>query len=43
MVRIVIDLLEDEDVFVCKEVIAQALEVLGRVRVVSVSDGKKER
>ena len=42
MLRIVIDIQEDDDVHVCKEAVAQALEELGRVRVVSVTDGEKE-
>ena len=42
MVRIVIDIQEDDDVYITKEAVAQALEELGRVRVVSVTDGEKE-
>ena len=42
MLRIVIDIQEDDDVYICKESVAQALEELGRVRVVSVTDGEKE-
>ena len=42
MLRIVIDIQEDDDVYVCKEAVAQALEAMGRVRVVSVTDGEKE-
>lgn len=42
MFRIVVDIQEDDDVYVCTEAVAQALEALGRVRVVSVTDGEKE-
>lgn len=42
MVRITIDIQEDDDVYITKEAVAMALEALGRVRVVSVTDGKKE-
>ena len=40
MVRITIDIQEDEDVYITKEAVAQALEQFGRVRVVSVYDGR---
>ena len=43
MIRIVLDIQEDADVFITKEVIAMALEQFGTVRVVSVTDGRKER
>lgn len=44
MIRLVIDIQEDGDVFATKESVAMLLEPLGRVRVVSVIvDGKEEK
>lgn len=42
MIRIVIDIQEDDDIYITKEAVAQALEPLGRVRIVVVTDGRKE-
>lgn len=36
MIRIVLDIDEDGDILALKEVIAMALESIGRVRVVSI-------
>ena len=43
MIRIVIDIEENGDVFCCKEAVAMALERFGAVRVVRIDDGKGER
>ena len=44
MVRMVIDIHEDGDLLATKETVAMLLELLGRVRVVSVIiDGKEEK
>ena len=44
MIRLVIDIHEDNDLLAVKETAAMLLEPLGRVRVVSVIvDGKEER
>lgn len=44
MIRLVIDIQEDGDMFASKESVATLLEPLGRVRVVSVIvDGKEEK
>ena len=43
MVRIVIDIEEDGDVFCCKETVAMALEQFGKVRIVSIYDGKENK
>lgn len=44
MVRLVIDIQEDDDMLACKEAVAMLLEPLGRVRVVQVIiDGKEEK
>ena len=44
MVRIVIDIHEDDDMLACKETVAMLLEPIGHVRVVSVIvDGKEEK
>lgn len=43
MIRIVIDIEENGDVFCCKEAVAMALEKFGTVRVVRIDDGKGER
>lgn len=44
MIRLVIDIHEDGDLLAVKEAVAQLLEPLGRVRVVSViTDGKEEK
>lgn len=43
MVRIVIDIEEHGDCMATKEAVAMALERFGQVRVVSVTDGRKER
>lgn len=40
MIRIIIDIQEDEDYIATKEAVAMALEHLGKVRVVMVTDGK---
>ena len=40
MIRITIDIDEDGDILGIKEAIAMALERFGRVRVVSIYDGK---
>lgn len=41
MVRIVIDVEEDGDKLATKEAVAMALEHLGKVRIVSIYDGKE--
>ena len=41
IVRIVIDIDEDGDVFCCKEAVAMALEQFGNVRIVKIYDGKE--
>lgn len=43
MVRIIIDIEEHGDRMATKEAVAMALERFGQVRVVSVTDGRKER
>lgn len=43
MIRIVIDIEEHGDRYATKEAVAMALEQFGKVRVVTVSDGKRER
>ena len=43
MIRIVIDIEENNNVIGTKEVVAAALEHLGTVRVVSVYDGKEKK
>ena len=42
MTRIIIDIDEEGDRQATKEAVAMALEHLGKVRVVKVTDGKKE-
>lgn len=42
MVRIVIDI-EGEDTLATKEAVAMLLEPLGKIRVVSVDDGKGKK
>ena len=43
MVRIVIDIEEHGDKLATKEAVAMALEQFGKVRVVSVYDGKEKK
>lgn len=42
MVRIVIDCYDTDDMIGVKEVLVMALEHLGKVKVVSITDGRKE-
>lgn len=42
MIRIILDINEEGDALATKEAVAMALEHLGKVRVVQVTDGKKE-
>ena len=42
MIRIILDIDENGDVFATKEAVAMMLEPLGKVRVVLVTDGRKE-
>lgn len=43
MVRLIIDIEEHGDKLATKEAVAYALEPFGKVRVVSVTDGKEQR
>ena len=43
MIRVVIDIEEYSNIQGTKEVVAMALEHLGKVRIVSVTDGKGTR
>ena len=43
MVRIIIDIEEHVGCMATKEAVAMALERFGQMRVVSVTDGRKER
>ncbi len=42
MVRIIIDIQDTDDIFAAKELLAMALESLGRVRIVKITNGKQE-
>lgn len=42
MVRIVIDCYDTDDIIGVKEVLMMALEHLGKVKVVQITDGRKE-
>ena len=43
MIRILIDIEENGDVFCCKEAVAMALEKFGTVRIVKITDGRAEK
>lgn len=42
MVRIVIDCYDTDDMIGVKEVLMMALEHLGKVKIINITDGKKE-
>ena len=41
MVRITIDCYDTDDIFAVKELLVMALERLGKVKVVSITDGER--